>query len=340
MKVLQVIDRLDAGGAERVFLDQLRLLKGENLELGVLLIRAGGAWYAQIPPELPRFVLDRKSKFSLAKLWTLHRISASYDLLHVHMRHVYAYLRLAQILFRGRYKIVLQDHLGVDEQAPLPWRMKGWFRPEYYICVDSVQMEWAIKRMGLSSGQCFLLENQPLMEIPSLPTTQKEPSALMVANISRNKNLAFAVDLFIQRQEKLTIYGQVRDPHYYEQLQSKAGNKGLIRFVTDGSPVPFHRYDLGIFTSLRESGPLVLWEYLGHGLPFLAFPTGAVARKIQLHFPEFFIPDFESTRWMKRIDALRSRGDWENLTRGFYQDHYRPKDYVNKCLSIYQQVIY
>jgi hypothetical protein len=49
-KILQVIDRLEVGGAERVFLDLTYLLLNENLSIDTLLISGQGPLSASIDP--------------------------------------------------------------------------------------------------------------------------------------------------------------------------------------------------------------------------------------------------------------------------------------------------
>lgn len=341
MKVLQIIDRLDAGGAERVFLDQLQGLKDSPLELGAMVLRKGGVWFSRIPESIPVYVLDRPSKWSLYKLWELHRVCAQYDLIHAHMRHVYAYVRAARMLFRGNYRILIQDHLGVGDLDTVPWQLNGLFRPEYYLAVDPRQLRWARHYLGLDGNRSFLLENQPLWA-PPLPRRPPAapPSALLISNIYPGKNLDFALRLFQRRQERLTIYGQVRDPAYYRKLKALISSCDKIEIITDGRRVPFEDHDLGLHCSSRESGPLVLWEYLAHGLPFLAFPTGSASDRIRPRFPEFFLDRFDLETWSDRLDQIRERKEWKTEARGFFMENHRPKDYFNACLSIYHRVAY
>lgn len=337
---MHIIDRLDAGGAERVFLDQLQGLKDKSLDLGVMVLRRGGVWFSRIPDSLPVYILDRRSKWSLYKLWELHRVCAQYDLVHAHMRHVYAYVRTAQILFRGTYKILIQDHLGVGELDAVPWRLKGVFRPQYYLAVDPGQLKWARRYLRLDGNRSFLLENQPLWAPPWTESTPVGPSALMVSNIYPGKNLEFAIRLFERRMEKLTIYGQIRDSNYYRKLKALIAGTDKIRIITDGRPIPYQDYDLGVHCAPRESGPLVLWEYLSQGMPFLAYPTGSASARIRPRFPEFFVDRFDLEIWSRNLDMLRQSGCRRSEARDFFMENCRPQDYFNACLSIYHRVAY
>ena len=106
MNVLQVIDRLNIGGAERVMLNITRLLAERNIEVGVLLFNEGFALDKDIDKRAKLFVLNRNNKFSIAKLYKTFRICSKYEIVHVHMRHCYRYVKLAQLLFGGKFKVI------------------------------------------------------------------------------------------------------------------------------------------------------------------------------------------------------------------------------------------
>ena len=80
MKILQVIDRLEAGGAERVFLDMTQLLLDTNIEVDTLTISGKGILFSAIDKRAKHFFLDRKNKFSIIKMIECATLCSKYDI--------------------------------------------------------------------------------------------------------------------------------------------------------------------------------------------------------------------------------------------------------------------
>ena len=74
------------------------------------------------------FFLDRKSKFNLFTMRKCAKIASGYDIVHVHMRHTWAYVKLSSLLFRRSSRLIFHDHFGdiAIDQKPT-YRLKGTF---------------------------------------------------------------------------------------------------------------------------------------------------------------------------------------------------------------------
>ena len=193
MKILQVIDRLEAGGAERLLISITHLLADKNISAGVLLFNNGGALDKELDPRVEAHLLNRSNKFNLFTLYKAHRICKQYDIIHAHLRHVYAYIRMTQLLFGGKYKLLLHDHAAITNDAPV--RIRGIFKPRYYIGVNEEQINWAINTIGVEQQNVFLLENTVLAKQESVHVKQSRNKAIMIANIRQVKNIEFAISL-------------------------------------------------------------------------------------------------------------------------------------------------
>jgi glycosyltransferase involved in cell wall biosynthesis len=339
MKILQVIDRLEAGGAERLFVNMVRLLANKAIPTGVLLFTGGGAFDKELDSRVNMHLLDRANKFNPFTLYKAHLICKHYDIVHAHLRHVYAYIRLAQLLFGGKYKLVLHDHAAITPDAPV--RLRGFFKPRYYIGVITEQANWAINTLGVEPCNVFLLENTVLAKQQPAVAKQVANKAIMIANIRQVKNIEFAISLCRHVRWNLDIYGNIIEQDYFNKLKGMTGDDGCINIITgitDFSGL-YGQYNLAIHCSPKETGPLVLIEYLAAGLPFIAYQTGSAADAIAANLPQLFMQNFEPEEWQQRISEIIQNNELPRQMQELYKKNFNPEDYINKCLQIYQSVL-
>ncbi len=343
IKVLQVIDRLEVGGAERVFLDLVVLLRSEGVPVDVLTISGKGEWYKQIDNGCLHYFLNRTRKFSIVKLRECANICNRYDIVHVHMRYTYTYVRLVQILFRCKFKLVFQDHFGdIDKNQKVPIGLRLIFKPSYYIGVSESLEIWALKTLNLSRDRVWVLRNTiiPTKKVV-LSHTIRENRIIMVSNIRRTKNIDFAIDLALRYNFSLDIYGNIVDWDYARNLQEKIKNSNNIKIISGVSEIQplLINYKMAIHSAESESGPLVLMEYLANGIPFLAYGTGEIYAILKSKTPEFFTHNFSFEDWYERIEMLKC-SEWEaKLLKELFNKYFGPETYIKKCLKIYQEII-
>ena len=68
---------------------------------------------------------------------------------------------------------------------------------------------------------------------------------------------------------------------------------------------------MALHCSTSETGPLVLMEYMAHGLPFISNDTGYVVNYLK-HELDFLIMDsFSISSWIKTIDRIQSKSKKE-----------------------------
>ena len=96
LKILQIIDRLDAGGAERVMVDLSNILYKYGQEVTTLAILSHGALGSALNPDIIRIDLNRTFKFNIIKLFKISQLCKNYEVIHVHMRHNLKYIYLAK----------------------------------------------------------------------------------------------------------------------------------------------------------------------------------------------------------------------------------------------------
>lgn len=339
MRVLHVIDKLNTGGAEKLFVTITHLLAGKGTDVGAMIFNKSGDLDTQLNTAIKLHILDRQQKFSPAKLYQAHKICSTYDIVHTHLRHVHAYIRLAQWLFRGKYKLLLHDHAAITDEVPV--RLKGILKPKYYIGVNTAQANWAKTSIGVEKGNVYLLENIATVSLNSTVAATGIKKAMMVANIRQVKNIEMAIALCKKIKWSLDIYGNIIEQEYFDKLKVQIDNDDTIRIihgVTDFSDV-YHQYGLAIHCSHAETGPLVLIEYLAAGLPFIAYQSGSAADAIAQSLPQLFMNNHQIAKWEQHIPEIIGDEQLPSTMKSLYSSQFNPEAYINKCLDIYQNVL-
>ena len=340
MKVLHIIDFLNVGGAERVCITLCNLLHKTNFKVSVLLIVSGGDLKNSLNSEIPLIELNRKNKYNIFTMYKCACILKKQDVLHVHMRYNYRYIKLVQRLFFLNIKIILHDHYGnIDNDVSVPFGFANLFKPSFYIGVSKTLTDWAERQLKVSTSNIFLLPNIVVKKKTDNATRRK--GFVLVGNIKPIKNQLFAIQLISKTDNTLTIYGNIHDENYFKLLKKEIKDLNLdkrVFFIHNCTRIQeeLKAFEMGLQTAVSESGPLTLIEYLAQGTPFLTYNTGEVVNKIESDLPNLILDNFEINEWLKRIEKA-SRMNTMKLNTVF-QKKFSKKTYIESCEKIYKKV--
>ena len=342
MKVLQIIDTLNVGGAERIFVTISNLLEKNKIFINSLFLLNEGVLKIQLNENIKTVELKRDNKWSLLKMYECSKVLKSYDLIHCHFKHVYVYIRLVSFIFNIKTPILFHSHSSKKLNATSLFILKYVFKPKFLICVDRESIRFYKKQLNLDDKNLFLLEN-----IVIAPSNQskifliKEFDIVLVGNIKRNKNNIFAVDLAHKLGKKILLIGRNQDEKYFRNLLEKINSLDtdviLKQDVTDVSNY-LNLCKIGISVSLRETGPLVLLEYLSNKIPFLAYETGEISKMLKPFFPEYFIDNLDINLWQERLLYLMEKDHDYNKMEKVFNQLFGEEEYFNKLLKIYKCV--
>lgn len=341
MKILQIIDTLNVGGAERVCIDISNLLHDKNIDVSVLTISKKGRLAKLLNKDLNLICINRAKKYSLKSALKIIKIIKDYDILHVHMRHTYRYIKIISVLFRVKCNIVFHDHYGkIKVDKKIPRLMNSILKPVFYIGVSKELTSWASKKLNIDKNNIFLLEN--IIVKKETTKIKKTNKAVLVSNISPIKNQLFAIKIIQQSKDlSLDIYGNINDTEYFNVLQNyikKHNLKNRIQFIHDEVNIQsiLKKYKFALQTSKSESGPLVLIEYLAQGIPFVSYKTGQVIQTVDAFLP-FSIDNFKMDNWLTKINEIKDY-DSTKIT-SIYFKCFNPDNYISKCIEIYKKRI-
>jgi glycosyltransferase involved in cell wall biosynthesis len=338
-RILFVIDNLKIGGAEQVFGDIVYLCNNQ-INFDVLLITDFDGEQIKLPISVKVIQLHRKSKYNIINLLQLNSILLKYNIVHIHMRHTYLYLSIVKKVFFLKNIFIFHDHygkIGIDKSKP--FRLARFFKPNIYIGVCNELCKWAVDVWKLDVEKVVCLQNLPNEEFLKnllINKNKKNGKIVMVGNIKPIKNQLFALNIAKLLNVQIDFYGRNQDEEYYQILKKYISDNLIIEDCNDVK-VEIIKYDIGIFTSISESGPLVILEYLLCGLPFISYKSGGIADIISKYFPEFFIETFEEAAWVERIKYLMSNPPKINLEliNEIIDTEFNREVYLLKLKSLY-----
>lgn len=342
LRVLQVIDTLGVGGAEKIFVTICNLLVNSEVSVTGLFLTEAGVLKNQLNKKINLHELKRKNKWSLKKMNECSKILKQYDIIHCHFRHVFVYIRMVSLIFNVKTPILFHSHSSKKLKKSSIFILKYIFKPRFLICVDQESLNFYKKQLQFNNKNSFLLENIIISHSKSqVQSSAKEFDFVLVGNIKRNKNNIFAIDLAEKLNKSLLIIGNNQDNEYFQTLSNRihsSTTKVLLKQgVTDVSDyISLSKF--GLMVSNKESGPLVLLEYMSFNLPFLAHETGEISKMMKPFFPNFFISNFDINSWKERLDFLEVNKHDSRKMEQVFQQFFGEDDYRDKLLNIYRCV--
>ena len=348
--VVHVIDRLHAGGAERVLTMQANLFYEKEHKVKVVTTVSEGPLRELLHKNILFECLHRKWKWNPVTMYRLVQAIKGFDVVHVHSSFNLRYLYLETRLFFYPVKIFFQEHSGkinIDKHVSPD---KKFIYPKVTVISVSEEIaKWVREDAGVKPENVFVLPNIVMKQ--DLPVMQKEHSGriklLLVSNFVPSKNIEFAIGLLQKLIDdggnySLTITGLKADENYYNKINALVKENKLesyISIISDCYNVQplLQQYDLAIHTTKYESGPLVLAEYMAQALPFVSYNTGQVIETIKEQMPESVVYSFDMNEWKHKIENIlaANRGTLQKKLENIFSNFFSADAYYEKCVSIY-----
>lgn len=350
MRIVQVIDHLNVGGAERVLVDLSNLLYEKGQDVTVLCLLAEGKLDKKLHKSIPVIYLRRKNKYNPVYLYKLYKIVSQFDIIHIHLRQVLRYVSLFFYSFKLHKKttVLFHDHYGkINTDKAISNSLKFALKHcKAYIGVSNQLTLWA--ENNAVNSKIFKLGNIVRSATRSLeskrPTDQIH--VVSVGNFRPQKNYEFLCALIAECPKKFnfTIYGHIVDANYYTKicnLIEKLNIAHSVKIISDCDSVTneLQHYHIGLHCASSETGPLVALEYMNAALPFLAYSTGDVAEDVSKNYPNFIQKNFKIEHWITNMEHIVSnREDYSSSIKSYVTDKYSEDTYLSKCLAIYNQL--
>lgn len=296
MKVLQLIDSLEAGGAERMAVNLANALAEEVEGSYLCCTRREGLLKESIDTKVGYRCLNKRSKFDVMALYTLLRWikKENIDILHAHSSSFF-FGTLTKIM-HPKLKLIWHDHYGQSEALDKrPYKAlrfcSRWF--DLVFCVNTKLVNWNIKH--LKSVPVEWLTNFVLPNVQKAKETQLKGQdgkrIICLANLRPQKDHFTLLEAFQNIHDEhpewsLHLVGKDFEDDYANRVKSYIKDSGLETcvYVYGSRPDTDHilsQCEIGLLSSVSEGLPLALLEYGFYGLAVIATDVGDCHRVIK-----------------------------------------------------------
>ncbi len=359
VRVLQLIDSLEIGGAEKMAV-QLANKLSSKIECSALCsTRNDGPLKDEIEDAVRLIILNKTHVFDLNAIVRLRKFIKKHKLniIHAHGSSFFTACLLKVSL--PKTKIVWHDHNGERGSHISVYEIVLKFASILFdqaICVNLNLVSWCKKNLSVSRvtqiNNFISFEHSTThLDKQELLGSEESFKIIHVANLRHPKDhLTGLIAINILRKNKIDVsyhlFGKFsEEDEYYKKLMTYVKKNKLEKHVFFyGLKQNIHDYlklaDIGILTSTSEGLPLSLIEYALAKVPIAVTEVGECPQLVK-HFAKLFQPkDYESlSKHLKDLiqNKEQARRNAELLFKKVYSE-FNPDNIVEDIINIYQKL--
>lgn len=284
--IIQLIDTLDMGGAERMTVNIANMFAEQGINSHIIISRYTGALESSIISGVKVTHLEKKSFKDFRAFKKLYNYTKSThpDIVHCHGTSVFWGVALKMIY--PKFQLIWHDHFGLSDQ------LDQYPRKSYKMMTGSIDGIIAVnKKLEVFWKSYLKNQDEKVTFLPNFPflkntdkAKEKVFSFVCLANFRPQKNqlnLVDAVEILVKNQKKFQVLlaGQLIDKSWYAQLVHEIEKRNLKDYIQILGPVEevselLNQVHVGVLSSDSEGLPVALLEYALAGLPIITTDVG------------------------------------------------------------------
>ncbi len=290
MKILQVINSLHIGGAEKLVVDLVPLLINKGLDVDILLLNGENTAFKMALENQSVKVYSLGIKNNVYNPFLIFQLCyyiQNYDLIHVHLFPAQYWVAIAKIVSLSKVKLVTTEHNTTNMRRDIAVfkRIDRFIynRYEKIIAISQKAFELLISYLQKNKGISTIQNGVYIVKYKNaVPYTKKELLKIMEDNIL----ITMVAGFRDQKDQKTLIRAMLKLPDNYhlalvgdglrkdlcEQLAINSGLNNRIHFLglRDDVSRILKTSDLIVMSSHYEGLSLSSIEGMASGKPFLA----------------------------------------------------------------------
>lgn len=293
LKILQLIDSLHSGGAERMCVNISNVLHESGHDVTLCASREGGTLEKFITPGVRYCLLKKKSPVDLAAFRSLIRIIRDNEISVVHAHSSSLFWAVAAKLFLRNLKVIWHDHLGIRI-----YDRKNFFyklistKIDGIISVNQELVEWSRQNMKVPSERIVMINNFPLLNVVSKQADLAVFTIVCLANLLPQKDhptliraVAELKEMNLLKSLKVILAGSADNQEYSDMIRTLIKELKLEDIIEMHGSVEdtaslLASADCGVLTSVSEGLPVALLEYGMAALPVVVTDVGQCAEVV------------------------------------------------------------
>jgi glycosyltransferase involved in cell wall biosynthesis len=354
LKVIQLIDSLNPGGAEMMAVNIANGLAEEGIESHICATRLEGALKAKIKSDVGYLFLDKKKIIDFKALKCLYLYIKKNDIQIIHAHSSSYFYGFIIKLVNKNTRLIWHNHFGNSIKLPkrkLMLLKLFSVKFDYIISVNQLLKDWTDKKIR-ASNNCYLPNFAELSDTSKTTELKGEEGKRIVclANLRKEKDHFTLLKAFNLVKKKfpdwsLHLVGKDLNDLYSFQLTSFIKNENLknhvflygscndIQFVLDQATI-------GVLASKFEGLPVALLEYGLVKLPVVVTDVGE-CNKVVTNLIEGFVvcPEDEfilADGITKLINDEELRIDFGEKLFQKVNLNYSKENYIKQLISTYK----
>lgn len=319
MRILQIIDSLDIGGAEKMAVNYANALSHKIEFSGLVTTRKEGKLKSQLDSRVDYFFLNREKRIDLNAIMRLRNYCKSNKIDYIQPHSSSFFTALLVKFVMPKVKIIWHDHNGLSEflssRKTLALKIASLFF-EGIIVVNDQLKRWAEKELHCNKIIYFpnftsLNNNEQATTILKGVTGKK---ILLLANLRFQKDhfllLKVAERLKISHPDwTFHLVGKDFEDDYSEQIKKGIISKDLQNNVfiygskNDTSSI-IKQCDIAILTSQSEGLPVAILEYGLASKPVLTTEVGEIPLIVKNGISGFIVPKYDDEKFYNCLVEL------------------------------------
>jgi glycosyltransferase involved in cell wall biosynthesis len=318
IKVIHIVDTLNAGGAERVAVDITNGLSEEGVQVFFCTTRQTGLLQSALNKNVPIINLNRKKSYNGLFRLRQYILSNKINIVHAHGNSTALFCIVA--LLMSNVKIIHHDHNSLLNQRNVYLQRLMLTRVAAWITVSEKIFCWVYETVKYK--EVILMINPiRLVRFSKGLTINAVKRIIMIANYRVEKdyeNLIKAISILKGSQIEFVVncFGFHSDGDYYKKIEALIAFYGighLIKLNPSSSNIHelLNQSDIGILTSASEGLPISLLEYMASSLPIIVTDVGECGRIVRESNCGLVVPSEDAILLSKAIDTvLRDKENW------------------------------
>jgi len=355
IRILQLIDSLQVGGAEVLAVNIANALSNEGVESHLCVTRNEGPLKEYIEPAVQYLFLKRKKTIDITAIKKLKNYIKKNNILIIHAHSTSYFLAICVKFIYPKLKIIWHDHYGKSELLKNTSRLSIQFLSFLFsgvLSVNSKLFEWSKKYLIVK--RVFFLNNFPVfMDLKRTTVLKgaKRNRIVHVAGFRKQKDHltllnAFKIILNQEPTSSLHLIGKVYKGIYCDSIKTFISDHNLSKHVflynvcSDIKNI-LDQADIGVLSSESEGLPISLLEYGLAKLPVVVTNVGDCAAVVTNK--EVVVPAKRSDKLADAIVCLIK--DQELREKVAFDLHaevlknYAIENSIKKIIKIYTTVI-
>lgn len=294
MRIVQIIDSLEAGGAERMAVNYANALS-KNIDFsGLVVSRKEGLLVNQIDDSVSYLFLKKSKKVDFQAVFTLRKYikENKVEVIHAHSSSFFIAVLVKLTLLK--IKIIWHDHYGISQDLSARKNLSlkvGSFFFTGIISVNSALKDWATSYLWCSDTVYFpnfILDSKSGQKQNLNGADGKR--IICVANLRPQKNHELLLDAANLLKNKFPdwtfhLFGKDFEDSYSKILKQKVIDLNLketVFFYGTSTNVgsALEQCQIAVLTSVSEGLPLAILEYGLYKLPVVATNVGEISKII------------------------------------------------------------